>query len=188
VLLGNRRFVGVAVLGAVVALALAGCSSDYFLGSTNGEAVAIGQQALGFTSSGGSSAGWTSPISCPAGFEEGLRSSSPATDTIVKVDPTTVTGPASDPKLTTGYIATCAYRVSTATTTIIELAFFDMDDSHVSAIATKLKSDGFVPGAPVQSTDSNGDPVAQTIYSNGSARIVMATVTVSSTPALLVAG
>ena len=189
--MGNRRFVGVVVLAAVVAAGLSGCSgiaADATLGSTNGEAVAIGQQAIGFTTGGGSSAGWTSPIACPDGFEQGLRSTTPSTDTLQKIDPTTVTGPVSDPKLTTGYTATCVYRMSTPTQSILEFAFFDIDESHTTALTTKLVGDGFASQGTTQSTDAQGQPFSQTIYSNGSARIVVATTTIDSTPALLVAG
>ncbi len=189
--LGNRRFIVVAAIGAVLAGALSGCSglsADETLGSTNGEAVAIGQQALGFTSSGSSSTGWTSPIACPAGYAQGLSSTTPASDTILQIDPTTVTGPASDPQLTAGYVATCADRVSSATSSILELSFFDIDDAHAKAISTRLLDDGFVSEGTTHTTDARGDPYVQTVYQKGLSRIAVATVTVDSTPALIIAG
>ena len=187
--MGNRRFVVVAALGALVACALSGCSSaDITLGSTNGEAVAIGQQALGFTASGGSSAGWTSPVSCPDGFEEGLRSTLPSKDTLQSLDPTTVSGPTNDPQLTTGYVATCADRITTATNTLIALAFFDIDVDHASAIATRLVSDGYASLGANQTTDAEGQPLTETIYQKGLTRVVVESVTLDSIPALMVIG
>jgi hypothetical protein len=186
--LGNRRVVFGVVLAASCAVALSGCTADSTFESTNGEAVAIGQQAIGFTSSGGSSAGWTSPIACPQAFEDGLRSSTPTTATIQKIDPTTVTGPIADPNLTTGYVATCVYRLTTSTNSVLELAFLDIDDTHSAVIPTKLVADGFVSQGATQSTDAAGHQYSQTIYSNGTARVVVATLTIDSIPALLVAG
>ena len=189
--LGNRRFYGAIVLAVGLAAALSGCSGTVAtatLGSTNGEAVAIGQEAIGFTSSGGSSAGWASPIACPAGFEDGLRSSTPTADTLLKVDPTTVTGPVSDPQLTTGYVATCVYRVTTPSNSILELAFFDIDDVHSAAIAAQLVSDGFVSQGTTTHNDAEGHTVTQTIYASAVARVVIASLTINSTPALVIAG
>jgi len=157
------------------------------LGSTNGEAVAIGQQAIGFTSAGGSSAGWTSPIACPDSFENGLRSSAPSTDTFLKMDPKTISGPPSDPQLTAGYIATCVFQINTGTASVLEIAFFDIDDAHASAITKKLVSDGFVSQGTTNNTQ-DGHPYSETVYSNGTSRIVVETVTIDSTPALLIAG
>ncbi|HEX4402625.1 MAG TPA: hypothetical protein VHZ98_14985 [Galbitalea sp.] len=187
--LGNRRFVVLAALGALLACVLSGCNSaDVTLGSTNGQAVAIGQQALGFTSSGGSSSGWTSPISCPDGFAQGLQSGLPSTDTLLKLDPSTVSGPVGDPQLTTGYVATCAYRLTTATTTIVELAFFDIDVDHESAISTRLVSDGFASQGAAQNTDAQGHPNTQTIYQKALTRVVLEAITINSIPALVVVG
>jgi hypothetical protein len=187
--LGNRRFVAIAGLGALLACVLSGCSSaDLTLASTNGQAVAIGQQALGFTASGGSSSGWTSPISCPDSFGQGLQSSLPSTDTLLKLDPSTVSGPAVDPQLTTGYVATCADQVGTASSTIVELAFFDIDVDHESAISTRLVSDGFASQGAVQNTDAQGHPYTQTIYQKGLTRVVLETITIDSIPALVVVG
>jgi hypothetical protein len=187
--LGNRRFAVITALAAVLAVSLSGCNSaDMTLGSTNGEAVAIGQQAIGFTTNGGSSTGWTSPISCPDGFEQGLRSSVPSTDTLQKLDPTKVSGPATDPQLTSGYVATCVYQLSSATNTVIELAFFDIDVDHETAISTRLITDGYVSLGTTQSTDPAGHPFTQTIYQKGLTRILLGTSTIDSIPAFVVAG
>jgi hypothetical protein len=187
--LGNRRFVVVAALGALLACALSGCSSaDVTLDSTNGEAVAIGQQAIGFTSSGGSSSGWTSPISCPDAYEAALRAGLPSTDTLQSLDPTEVSGPASDSQLTTGYVATCADQITTPTGTLTELAFFDIDVDHESAISTRLIADGFASQGPTKSTDAQGHPYTETIYQEDLKRVVVESVTIDSVPALVVVG
>jgi len=175
----------------MVAVCLSGCSgvaAEATLGSTNGEAVAIGQQAVGFTASGSSSADWTSPIACPASFEDGLRSSTPSGDSIQSVDPKTVTGPVSDPQLTKGYVATCVDRITSPTKSLVELTFFDIDESHSDAIVTRLSNDGFVSHGTTQNTDAQGHPYAETIYSSDQSAVVVETVTINSTPALIVVG
>jgi hypothetical protein len=176
--------VSVVVVG-VLAAALSGCSgrSD----ASNGNAVAIGQQAVGFTASGGNSAGWISPVSCPDSFEAGLRSTIPATYSLVKLDPTTVSGPASDQQLTKGYVATCAYDVNTGTQTLVALAFFDIDDGHATAIRSKLAADGFEPGQTNTST-IGGHPFDLTIYAGVSSRIAVEAMTIDSTPAFMIVG
>jgi hypothetical protein len=174
--------------GLLVAGLLAGCSSDdAILDTTNGEAVAIGQQALTFGSSSGSSSGWTSPVACPASFEEGLRSGAPSTDSFEKLDPSTVSGPTRDPDLTTGYVATCVYRVTSSTGSIIELAFFDIDETHTAAIESRLTADGFVSQGTTNQT-LQGNPYAQTIYANATTRIVVESITIDSVPAFIVVG
>jgi hypothetical protein len=188
--LGNRRFRVSFVVAAVFAVGLSGCSSlsaDQTLGSTNGGAVAIGQQAIGFTSSGGTSAGWISPVSCPDSFEQGLRMTIPATYTVQKIDPKTVGGPASDPQLTKGYVATCAYSVNTGNTTLVALAFFDIDNGHASALKSKLASDGFTAG---QTTSSSvgGHPFELTLYAGATSRIVVESMTIDTVPAFMIVG
>ena len=179
-----------AAVGAVLAVGLCGCSSlaaEQTLASTNGGAVAIGQQALGFTSSGGNSAGWISPISCPGSFEDGLRSTIPANYTVQEVDPKTVSGPASDPQLTKGYVATCAYSINTGTTTLVALAFFDLDAGHASALQSKLASDGFTAGQ-TNSSSAGGHPFDLTIYTGATSRIAVEMMTIDTTPAFMIVG
>jgi len=158
------------------------------LGATNGEAVAIGQQAIGFTTSGGSAAGWTSPIACPDGVQAGLQATAPATDTFVQLDPTTISGPTQDPGLTKTDVATCVFRLNSPHLSIVELVFIDMDASHEKQITAQLVKDGYTADPPSQSTGANGVVLNETIYRNASGGIVTGTIQVGTTPAFLVAG
>jgi uncharacterized protein YceK len=189
--LGNRRFAGVIVLAAVVAVGLSGCSSissDATLGSTNGEAVAIGQQAIGFDAAGGTAVGWTSPVSCPASFYDGFRASLPSTDTYQSVDPASFTGLVVDPQLTKGYVATCIVRVVAPQVTLTEIVFLDIDQGHEDALSKKLIADGFVSQGDQQSTDPEGHAITETVYANGQSHVVTGKMTVNSTPAFFIAG
>jgi hypothetical protein len=186
---GKHRGVAAVAGSLILAGALAGCSSaDVTLATTNGGAVAIGQQAIGFGTSSSTSSGWRSPISCPQSFFDGFRASLPATDSYAAEDPSTFSGLSTDPQLTQGYLATCVIRLTTPQATLTEVVFFDIDQTHEDALSKKLLDDGFVSQGNQQATEPDGQSITETIYSNGTARILTGTMTVDSTPAFLIAG
>jgi hypothetical protein len=141
----------VLALGAVVAGGLSGCSATSgSLSAASG--IAIGQQAIGFTSSDStSSTGWSSDLGCPDGFKEGFTSSLPAGSTVVTLDPESQSGVLADPSVTAGDIPNCALKLETSQASITALVFLNMDQTHQSAIISKLEADGFV-GAAVEAT------------------------------------
>jgi hypothetical protein len=151
----SRRWIGVAVVGGILALGLSGCSAvGSFTTSSDGSidaAVTIGEQAVGATvstapSSAAGATGWNSSVSCPDTFRDGLLTTAPAGTTATPLDAAATTGIVGDPGVSAGDRPTCAYAVSIQGRTIDALAFLGMGTSYQSAIISKLQSDGFTAG------------------------------------------
>jgi hypothetical protein len=167
---GNRRFVVVAALGALLAVALVGCSAGSPLTSSEDAAVAIGQEAGGFTSSSSPqpTTGWSSPETCPTSLEQGLQSAVPAGATVTELDVAIVHGVGGEPDLTDGDTPSCAYALTASGRTVDEVIFVGMEDSYQAAIVAKLTAGGFV----VTSTTTMALGTEQ-VYRNGSAQIAV---------------
>jgi hypothetical protein len=157
--LGNRRFLLCVLVGAVAVTVLSGCSVSASTYASNPAAVAIGAQAIGFASSdssSGSSQGWTSSQPCSTALQSNIEAGAPAGLTLTLLDPSTVSGPLSDPNLTHGDVATCAFHATSTTELENQEFFVGMPQSYVSKYAAKLVADGFVAGPTISETQTPG--------------------------------
>ena len=127
-----------------------GCSSAS--AATNSSVVALGAEALNFTSNGAVN-GWTSSTTCPSTLQAALQHGLPAGSTVTAEDPLNVFGPRIAPQLTEHDVATCAFTIVTNGHTLTQLYFFGMDFTFAAAIRSDLQTDGFTGGSITQVTD-----------------------------------
>jgi hypothetical protein len=180
-MVGNRRFVGLAVVAVTLAVALSGCAGAPT--DSGAAAVALGKQALTFTPSDSSQGGWTPSAPCPDSLEAGLRDGLPAGSSVSTLDPTTVNGPLLDPQLTAGDTATCAFSLTTNGRVLTQLYFIGMDDTAASVITTKLAADGFSAGP--QTAQGTG---SQQVFTSAAGRIAISRATEDGEQIFIVSG
>jgi hypothetical protein len=157
--MGNRRFIMLGGLAIGLALALSGCSVSASTYASDPAAVAIGAQAVGFASSdstSGSTEGWISPQPCSTSLQNNIEAGAPAGLTLTLLDPLNVSGPLSDPNLTKGDVATCAFHAASTTELENQEFFVGMPQSYVSKYAAKLVADGFLAGSTISETQTPG--------------------------------
>jgi hypothetical protein len=186
--LGNRRICGAVIVGVVLANALAGCSSSVAAGLSNSQAVAIGQEALGFTSSDSSPSGTSDDsgiaTSCPDSLKAGLLAGLPSTAALAILNPSVTAGVGADPELTQGYTASCAFGIAeSGKKTVDELYFIGISDADEKVITSRVVNDGFVGGT--EATITSG---TQQIFTKGSAGVAIDKLTLAGEPVLLIAG
>jgi len=183
---GNRRLIGVALGAACIVVTLTGCSGTAAPMVPDSAVIALGAQAIGFSSGDSTpapTAGWVSQIACPSGVGDGLNSSLPAGSTAVSVDPKIISGLGADPHLTSNDVATCAFRITSNKLTVVELYFFGMDDGAVAVITEQLQSDGFTGGASTAITGGT-----RQIFTMGTGAVVVEKVAVGTLSAVILAG
>ena len=120
---------------------------------------------------------------CPAALRASLQADLPAGSTVTTLDPKTVSGPLSDPKLTAADVATCAFALTTPTSTLDELYFIGMDDTDAAVITHDLQADNFTPGAVT--TSSSG--TLQT-FTSARSRVAVEKLTSNGQPVVVVGG
>jgi hypothetical protein len=166
------------LFAAATLLALAGCSS-----LTSAEAgmdaagTTVGQTAIGQSSTSPGAApsattapAWHDTTGCPAGVETGLReglnqSKLNIAVTLTKIDPATVSGPTALPDLNQGIVASCAFRISSATASKTVEVFVSMPQSALASFEEKLTAAGF--------TTTSTPGTAAVLYSNGTSVVAL---------------
>jgi hypothetical protein len=162
--LGNRRFVVVVALGALLISTLSGCSAVSSPTASEATAVAIGEQALVFTPP--PMTGWSSAVTCPNSLEDGMLAGLPAGGTVTALDAATITGVPGDPQLTAGDTPSCAYTLTASGRTVTEVIFVGMGESYQATIVARLVAAGFAVTSTI--TIALG---TEQVYSNGTAGV-----------------
>ena len=183
-MVGNRRLAVLAVVATVLAVSLTGCAGSPAV--SDAAAIALGKQALSFSSSDSSQStgsGWTSPEPCPDALKAALTNELPAGSSVSTLDPATVSGPLLDPQLTAGDISTCAFSVTANGHVLTQLYFIGMDDTAAAVITSKLVSDGFTAGVPTASGTGS-----QQIYTSTAGGIAISRGTEAGEPIFIVSG
>jgi hypothetical protein len=172
----------VAVLGAALAVALAGCSTAGSVtagsptvgtGAMDTAAVTIGAQAVGATPSAtpspsSTTTGWSSAVTCPDSFRQGVLASAPAGTTLTALDASTTTGVSIDQELFNGDTPNCAYALAESGHQVDAVVFIGMPESYQAPIVAKLEADGFVGATPIAETGGTAQ-----IFSDADSRIAV---------------
>jgi hypothetical protein len=146
--------------------------------------VAIGQEAVGFTSSDSSAAAPSVlQTSCPDSLRQGLIAGLPATDTVTTLDPATTHGVGVEPTITNGYRPSCAFAISANGRTVDELYFVGLPQDDQDELVSRIPNEDYVAGAAT--AIPNG---TQQIYTLGASRIDISNITVDGISVFLVAG
>lgn len=165
---GNRRLVGSAVAALSATLILAGCAGTSVLSSDVG--VAIGRQALDFTSPAAESQGWTSTQQCTSTLQQSIESGASNGVTLSPVDPQSVSGPLTDPSLNTGDVATCAFTAVSGTRQQVQEFFVGMPKAYFAVYAQRLGAAGFTAGAETVPANT---AITEQIFTKDSDRVVL---------------